>query len=306
MLLIVGLGFVLNSVWGVRGGVLGYATSVNTTSLLQETNIQRGNNGRAALALNSQLNAAAQEKANDMAARDYWSHTTPEGREPWQFISAAGYAYSYAGENLAYGFATSADAVTGWMNSPTHRDNLLNVNYVDVGFGYANSPNYQGDGEQTIIVAMYAAPQKAAATPQPTPPPAPQPTAKNIALPGAPLAEKPADDAPVSTPAVTAPPSSPPTTPPANNQEPVSTPLQSQEVSRFDILTSGNARWATLTVSVLVTLAGISLVYRHGKMWKRYLIKGERFIIKHPALDIAVVALLVAGVILDQTTGVIH
>src|SRR5688572_6890212 len=76
MLLIVGLGFVLNSVWGVRGGVLSYATAVSSTSLLQETNIQRGNNGKAALALNSQLNAAAQEKANDMAARDYWSHTT--------------------------------------------------------------------------------------------------------------------------------------------------------------------------------------------------------------------------------------
>ncbi len=312
MLLIVGLGFILNSVWGVHGGVLSYATAVSNTSLLQETNIQRSNNGKTALALNSQLNAAAQEKANDMATRGYWSHTTPEGREPWQFISSAGYVYSYAGENLAYGFTTSADAVAGWMNSPSHRDNLLSINYTDVGFGFANSANYQGEGEQTIIVAMYAAPQKVVAAAQPTPQPAaPQSTPKPIpASQPAPVAsptENPTNDTPISnTPVTTTPPANTPNTPATGNAEPTNVPLRSHEVSRFDVLATGNAQWATLVVSVLVTLAGITMVYRHGKMWKRYLTKGERFIIHHPALDIAVVALLVAGVVLTQTTGVIH
>ncbi len=313
MLLIVGLGFVLNSVWGVRGGVLGYATAVSTSSLLQETNIQRSNNGKTALALNGQLNTAAQEKANDMATRDYWSHTTPEGREPWQFISAAGYTYTYAGENLAYGFSSSADAVAGWMNSPSHRDNLLNTNYTDVGFGFANATNYQGDGQQTIIVAMYAAPQKVAAAAQPVPQtPAPQPAPKPAPTPQPQPATQPADsqsnDTPVSSaPAATTPPSEPPTTTAStDNGQSNGTPLRSQEVSRFDVLAPGNAEWAALVISVLVTLAGITMVYRHGKMWKRYLIKGERFIIHHPALDIAIVALLVAGAILTQTTGFIH
>jgi hypothetical protein len=313
MLLIVGLGFVLNSIWGAGSGVLSYATGVSTTTLLQETNIQRGNNSRNALSLNSQLNAAAQEKANDMAARNYWSHVTPEGREPWQFISAAGYTYSYAGENLAYGFATSAEAVVGWMNSPSHRDNLLSANYTDVGFGFANAADYQNSGEQTIVVAMYAAPQKVtAAVPQsttlaPAPvqtTPKPKPAAQPTPAPAAPAATPAAEDTTNPTPAVAQ--NNAPSGPVAGNSRSASVPLKSQEVSRFDILTSGNAQWAGLVVSVLVTLAGITMVYRHGKMWKKYIIKGERFIIHHPALDIAVVALLVAGVLLSQTTGVIH
>ncbi|HEX8762274.1 MAG TPA: CAP domain-containing protein [Candidatus Saccharimonadales bacterium] len=311
MLLIVVFGFVLNSVWEMRSNVLGYATNVSTTSLLQETNIQRTNGGYAALSLNDRLNSAAQEKANDMATRDYWSHVTPEGRQPWQFISAAGYDFTYAGENLAYGFASSADAVTGWMNSASHKANILNANYADVGFGIANATNYQGVGEQTIIVAMYGAPQKLTAvapatasvpaSSRPTPTPALVNTTTDVP-PSPPVPVAPTTAAPVSNdqaaPVTTTSTKSPSIT--SGNE------LSSRNVSRFDILATGNAGWAGLTASVLITIAAISLVYRHGKMWKRYLIRGEHFIIHHPALDIVVVALVVAGVILTRTTGVIH
>src|SRR5690606_3424397 len=115
-------------------------------------------NGKAALSLNDKLNAAAQAKAEDMKARNYWSHNTPDGQEPWVFFDAQGYIYKKAGENLAYGFATSTETVTGWMNSPSHKANLLDGAFTEVGFGFANSENFVSTGNETIIVAMYAQP----------------------------------------------------------------------------------------------------------------------------------------------------
>src|SRR5665647_1564760 len=100
--------------------VMGYATEMSVQNLLNETNSQRVANSLGSLAINAQLDQAAQTKANDMAARDYWSHNTPDGQTPWTFVTAAGYSYQTVGENLAYGFATSADTVTGWMNSAPH------------------------------------------------------------------------------------------------------------------------------------------------------------------------------------------
>jgi hypothetical protein len=82
--------------------------------------------------------------------------------------------------------------------------------------------------------------------------------------------------------------------------------LTSQPVSRIDVLTAGNAQWAALTVSVLVTLGAILLVYRHGKMWRRYLVEGEHFLIKHPLYDIAIVAAVVVTFLLTRTSGFIH
>ncbi len=161
MLLIVGLGMLVNNLWS-QPNVLGASSDFSNNTLLQDTNVQRSSDHEQPLALNSQLNAAAQAKANDMAAKDYWSHNSPDGRTPWSFINAAGYHYQMAGENLAYGFGNAGDTVAGWMNSPTHRANILNAKYKDVGFGVAQATNYQGNGPETIIVAEYGEPAEAA------------------------------------------------------------------------------------------------------------------------------------------------
>jgi hypothetical protein len=157
MLLIVGVGLLFNNLWS-SPGVLGASSDFGSSSLLQDTNAERSAKHEQPLALNSQLNAAAQSKANDMAAKDYWAHNSPDGRSPWSFIGAAGYHYRMAGENLAYGFSNAGDTVAGWMNSPEHRANILNANYQDVGFGVAQSPDYRGNGPETIIVAEYGEP----------------------------------------------------------------------------------------------------------------------------------------------------
>lgn len=136
--------------------VLGYATSVTGKTLLEHTNNYRQKADLPALQGNDQLARAAQAKAEDMIKQNYWSHTAPDGTTPWQYVKKTGYDYSVAGENLAYGFATSDQTITAWMNSVEHRDNVLG-NYQDVGFGIASGEQYQ-NGKNTVIVAMYGLP----------------------------------------------------------------------------------------------------------------------------------------------------
>jgi uncharacterized protein YkwD len=156
---VLGLGILLNSVVSrSHHNVLGYATSISNQVLLAETNGERLSHHAEALNLNAQLTAAAQAKANDMAQRNYWSHVTPDGKQPWAFVDASGYHYQAAGENLAYGFGTSDQVMTAWMHSTEHRANVLNPNYQDVGFATANVADYQGTGPATVIVALYGEP----------------------------------------------------------------------------------------------------------------------------------------------------
>ena len=169
MAVIVTLGILLNTwIGSLNRTVLGYATNISVTGLLDGTNQQRNANGLGSLSLNNTLSQAAQAKAADMSANDYWSHNSPSGATPWTFIGATGYAYQTAGENLAYGFTTSSDTITGWMNSPGHKANILHTSFSEVGFGIIDIANYQGKGPQTLVVAMYALPAASQTAPAPT------------------------------------------------------------------------------------------------------------------------------------------
>jgi len=150
--------------------VLGYATNVTINDLYSLSNQERTNNGLAPLSLNTTLDNAALAKANDMMTDDYWAHIAPDGTTPWFFITNAGYSYSVAGENLAKGFNTSSGVVAGWMASQTHRDNVLNSSYQDVGYAVVNGT--LSGSETTLVVAMYglqSEPVVAAAAPIETP-----------------------------------------------------------------------------------------------------------------------------------------
>lgn len=139
---------------------LAYATEMSQKTLLQATNSQRQLNSKDTLQLNDALSRAAQAKADDMVAKNYWSHRTPDGKDPWMFIDKAGYAYQKAGENLAYGFSDSQATISAWMNSETHRNNLLDTAYTEVGFGFANGNNFRDTGPETVVVAMYGRPDR--------------------------------------------------------------------------------------------------------------------------------------------------
>lgn len=142
--------------------VLNAATDISASRLLEETNDERTSSGSPELKFNELLGNAAQNKAEDMAKRDYWSHTTPDGKQPWQFITKQGYNYSVASENLAFGFDSASEAIDAWMKSESHKKAMLDNSVREVGFGISTSLDYQEKGAQTIIVAMYASPQSAA------------------------------------------------------------------------------------------------------------------------------------------------
>lgn len=163
MLLVVALGLIVNSLWA-DSRVLGTQSNFSSENLLEATNLDRSQQQLSSLSIDPALSAAAQAKANDMVQRNYWSHTSPDGRTPWSFIAAAGYSYAIAGENLAYGFNGASEVVAGWMNSPEHRANVLNPDYQNVGFGVASSPNFRDSGPETIVVAEYGRAVPAVAT----------------------------------------------------------------------------------------------------------------------------------------------
>lgn len=107
---------------------------------LEAINEYRKAKGLEPLALNAKLNHSAQAKADDLVAKRYWSHTSPDGTQPWTFIEKAGYAYSKAGENLAKCYASPRALVQAWIASPEH-EAVLRGNYADVGFGAAKKDN---------------------------------------------------------------------------------------------------------------------------------------------------------------------
>lgn len=140
------------------GSVLGRVTNVTPAGLLASTNDQRTAHSLTPLRINSQLTEAAAAKARDMLGQGYWDHNAPDGTEPWAWVDDSGYAYLMAGENLAKNFSTAEATVSAWMASSTHRDNVLNAAYRDVGFAIASGDL---DGKSTTItVAFYGAPQQ--------------------------------------------------------------------------------------------------------------------------------------------------
>jgi len=138
------------------GNILGYATDVTVQKLYELTNIERGRNNINNLNYNEELAEAARRKAEDMFAQDYWAHYGPKGETPWQFILASGYQYEYAGENLAKNFMFSDGVMKAWLDSTTHRDNLLRKEYADVGFAVVNGV-LNGE-ETTLVVQMFGKP----------------------------------------------------------------------------------------------------------------------------------------------------
>lgn len=116
-----------------KPGVLGISANIDQKRLIELTSIERQKKGLPPLVENEALNKAARLKAESMFSENYWAHFSPSGKTPWDFILGAGYRFTFAGENLAKNFYLADDVVGAWMASKTHRDNLLNSNYKDIG-----------------------------------------------------------------------------------------------------------------------------------------------------------------------------
>ncbi len=143
---------VLNNFYSTDPKILGFATNIYQKQLIELTNKERENVGLPSLTENPILDQAAYLKAQDMFNDDYWAHVAPDGTTPWVWFDKTGYNFLMAGENLAKDFNTSAGVVTGWMKSPTHKENLLNSKFSEIGMAVVNGKLL---GEETTLVVQF-------------------------------------------------------------------------------------------------------------------------------------------------------
>lgn len=146
-----------------------FRAAVLPAVLVDQANERRADFNANPLSVNELLQQAAQRKANDMAQRGYFSHISPDGKTPWDWMREQNYAFVQAGENLAIGFFESSEVTEAWMNSPTHRQNLLNNGFTEIGIATAQGV-YQGV-ETTFVVQMFGRPASVSTAPKSQPQP---------------------------------------------------------------------------------------------------------------------------------------
>lgn len=127
-------------------------------AMLAQANALRRAAGAPPLALDPRLNIAAQRHAEDMLARSFYAHDTPEGQGPGERVRAAGYpAPALVGENIARGALSVEEALAGWTRSREHRKNLLHGAFTGLGVGYAAGRD--ADGWTVVWVQDFARPK---------------------------------------------------------------------------------------------------------------------------------------------------
>jgi len=148
------------------GQVLGFASNITASDVVTQTNFERTKLNLPPLKMNSTLNEGALAKGQDMLSKQYWAHVAPDGTQPWEFFKRAKYNYSVAGENLARDFSNTPDMMTAWMNSPTHRENIVNPLYKEIGIAVINGKLH--GIETTLVVQFFGSPvnAQAAITPE--------------------------------------------------------------------------------------------------------------------------------------------
>ncbi len=211
------------------------APSIDPTDLMNKINEQRSSRFLSTLKTNSKLITAANGKASDMIARSYFAHIDPDGNYVWPRIESAGFTpYVTLGENLAMDFTSASSVVEAWMNSPTHRANIINEKFEEQGLA-SPSGMFESNHETIMVVSLFGTLlKKASASPTPAPTPKPTPS-------------------PVTPPPIASPTSTPPATPPAaktsleisKDIKIVSTSLSGQVIVDIDVIISGEPTLAT-------------------------------------------------------------
>jgi uncharacterized protein YkwD len=144
-------------------GYSAQAKENNLENIVLSTNEARAQNGLDELLISPTLNNVANRKAQHMISYGYFSHNSPTGTDPWYWFEEAGYDYKYAGENLAINYETAEKQQAAWMKSPTHRENILNLNYKEIGI--ATATGYINNKPATITVQIFGTPRNLASKP---------------------------------------------------------------------------------------------------------------------------------------------
>ena len=130
------------------------------SEIIMAANIVRIEKGLPSLKQNPKLQSAARDKISDMIAQQYFAHQSPEGISPWHWIEKSDYLFAAAGENLAINFVDPESLIIAWMESPAHKENLLNPLFSETGVS-VQSVNAQ-DRTLILIVQIFGAPAKIA------------------------------------------------------------------------------------------------------------------------------------------------
>jgi uncharacterized protein YkwD len=142
------------------------AQPMNLAQAIQQIALELVNRDRAAenlppMEVDPLLSQAAQNHAEDMLRRNYFSHYSPEGQTPTDRLTAVGgYGY-YPAENIVMdedrrfrspNIQVLESLENRWMQSPKHRHNLMNPNYERFGYGFAVDPR----SGRTFAVQMFS------------------------------------------------------------------------------------------------------------------------------------------------------
>lgn len=136
--------------------------AIVSSNMIRLTNQSRAEAGLPPLNESSALASFAKIKGEDMIERNYFAHDTPDGKRPWEWIDRGEYDYIYAGENLAMDFVTAEVVHEAFMKSPSHRRNILNPNYQDIGVAVLKG---EIDGHQTILLVNFFGSERANTAP---------------------------------------------------------------------------------------------------------------------------------------------
>lgn len=131
--------------------ILGFTSSVSIEEVVRLTNQERVAQGLEPLRYSEVLADAARRKAANMFEENYWAHNSPSGKTPWEWFKAAGYRYAHAGENLAKDFGSTDRLMQAWMDSPTHRANIVSDKYKDIGIAVVPGTL---QGHETVLVVQ--------------------------------------------------------------------------------------------------------------------------------------------------------
>lgn len=134
-----------------------FGSLVASSVLIDFTNETRKELGLSPLVRNNLLQESSLEKGQEMARLGYFAHASPDGSAPWKFFKAVSYSYKYAGENLALNFATSKQVHEGWLNSPKHRDNIVDSKFQEIGISVI--PSTYKEKPVLFVVQHFGLPQ---------------------------------------------------------------------------------------------------------------------------------------------------
>lgn len=148
------IAFLISPEFRSRIGNLG---AVLPAVLIAKVNNERAEQQLVELVENPVLTHAALIKAQDMASRGYFAHVDPDGNQPWHYLKLAGYKYQSAGENLAVNFVDSSEVHRAWMKSPTHKANIVQPKFTEIGIATAEGV-YKGKNV-TFVVQFFGVPQ---------------------------------------------------------------------------------------------------------------------------------------------------